>query len=165
MACSSRLGRGGAPQVRERADGVVEEHHAEARDDHVEALVVERMGLRVGAEELRRRALELGALFRECDHRLRDVDADGGGALRSEPPRDGERRAARAAADVEHALRLVLGDGVDEQVFEWLEQPVERLLRFDPAASGAAVPKGDLFCIGLLSGVHGGSPLVAGSNP
>ena len=38
----------GAPQVRERAHRVVEEHHAEARDDHVEARGLERMRLRVG---------------------------------------------------------------------------------------------------------------------
>ena len=67
------------------------------------------------------------------------------GAVRAEQPRDGERRAARAAADVEHALRPSRDDGLDEQVLERLEQPVEQLLRFDPGASGAAVPKGDLL--------------------
>ena len=64
--------------------------------------------------------------------------------VRAEPPRDGERRAARAAADVEHALRAVARDRIDQQVLERLEQPVEHLLRVDPGVSGAAVPKGDL---------------------
>ena len=54
-----------------------------------------------------------GAGLRERDHRLRKIDADGG-AVRAEPPRYGQRRAARAAPDVEHALRPSRGDGLDE---------------------------------------------------
>jgi len=50
---------------------------------------------------------------------------------------DGERRRARAAADVEHVCRGSRANGVDEQILERFEQPIEQLLRFDPAKAGA----------------------------
>jgi hypothetical protein len=53
------------------------------------------------AHEARRRAFRLGAGSGGGDHRLRNVDADAV-AVGAEPPRNGERRAARTAADVEH---------------------------------------------------------------
>ena len=52
---------GGASQVREGHDRVLEEHDAEARDDRVEVRRREGVGLRVGAHEACRRAFRLGA--------------------------------------------------------------------------------------------------------
>jgi hypothetical protein len=151
------FGRCGASQVRKRADGVVEEHHSEARDDHVEARGLERVRLRVGANEARRRAFAFGALLRERDHRLRDVEADGG-ALGPELSCDGERRAARAATDVEHAPRFALADGLDEQVLERLEHAVERFLQLDPRSSGGVVPQRDLLFVRAVCRVYDYSP-------
>ena len=50
----------GAPQVRECLDRILEEHHAESRHDQVEAFRLERVGLRVGADEGRRHAFAVG---------------------------------------------------------------------------------------------------------
>ena len=90
----------GAPQIREGPDEVVEEHDAEARDDHVEAARLESVDLRVGTDEACRRAFQFGAGPGGGDHRIRNVDADAA-ARRAEQPRDGERCAARAVADVD----------------------------------------------------------------
>ena len=43
------------------------------------------------------------------------------------------------------------GNRFDEQVFERLEHLVEQLLRFDPGASGGAVPKRRLLVVGLCA--------------
>ena len=123
---NSASSRRGAPQVREGADRVVEEHHAEARDDHVEGRGLERVGLRVGADEAWPACSPVSARARASgEHRLRNVDADAA-ALGAEQPRDGERGAARAAADVEHPAAACGGNRCDEQVFERLEHPVEQ---------------------------------------
>ena len=90
----------GMTQVRKRADGVVEEHDAEAREDPVEACRLEGMGLRVAADEAYRRAFPFRPGASRGDHRIREVDADAA-ALRAQDPRNGERRAARAAANIE----------------------------------------------------------------
>ncbi len=81
--------------------------------------------------------------------------------LRAEPPRHGQRRAARATSDVEHPMPGSGANHVDEQVFKGLEHQVEQPLRRHPGVSGAAVPKRRLLVFGLVVDVHGHSPLLA----
>ena len=93
---------GGIAKIRESLDGVVEEHHAEARHDQVEARRSERVALRVGADERRGRALLFGATARSCDHRLRDVDSHAP-AVRAE-----QRALPRASCFRSHNRRRAL---------------------------------------------------------
>ena len=51
----------GTPKVRKGPHGVVEEHNAEARNDHVETLGLEGVVLRAGADEGCRQAFPFGA--------------------------------------------------------------------------------------------------------
>jgi len=111
------------PQVLKGTDGVVEKHYAEARNDGVEARRLERVELRVGADEGCGRAVPFDAGAGGGDHRLRNVDA-GAAARSSEPPGDGKGRAACAAADVEHPVSRSVADCFDEQVLEGLEHLV-----------------------------------------
>lgn len=64
------------------------------------------MILGVGPDEGRPRALLLGARPGGVEHRFGDVDADRA-ARRTEPPCDGKRDGAGAAADVEHMARVL----------------------------------------------------------
>jgi hypothetical protein len=136
--------RRGAPQVREGLDGVREEHHAEARGDPVEALRLERVHLCVGADEARGRQLACGPGPGGGDHRLGDVDADAGG-FRSQQAGERERRAAGAAADVQHSASRSGGSPFQQEVLERREHPVERFLRVDPGVPGRAVPQRGLW--------------------
>ena len=74
-------------QVRKRPDRIGEEHHAEARHDHVEARGLERVSLRIRADELRRHAFLFGQHASRIDHLLRDVDTDAS-AVCAEQPRN-----------------------------------------------------------------------------
>ena len=52
MNRSCAIARGGTPQVREGLNRIVEEHHAEARQDQVDTAGLERVHLCVGSDEL-----------------------------------------------------------------------------------------------------------------
>ena len=101
----------------------------------------------------RRRALPFGARPGGGDHRLRDVDADAA-ASRAEPPRDGERRAARAAADVEHRLADRGRNLRHEQVLERLEasgraSPAPRPRRVRRGRSKVAACSSSVCCVAV----------------
>ena len=142
----------GTPQIGKGTDGVVKEHHTEARDDRIEASRLERVDLRVAADETHRRAFLFGARLSSGDHQTRDVDADRAGPG-SEPPGDGECRAAGATADVQNVVRVErlaveLGTyGVGEQFFKRLEQPIERFLCVDPCTSRRTIPSSVLVVV------------------
>src|SRR6186997_3446908 len=76
-------------------------------------------------------------------------------AFGTEHARKRERRAAGAAADVEHTAGRSGGDGCDEKVFERLEHPIEDRLRLDPALSARAFPELRLLVV-LVRDSHGG---------
>ena len=67
-----------------------------------------------GVTEIEKRAVEEAGYSIGAKHRLRYVDADDV-AAGPEPPGNGQRRRARAAADVEHATGGVRRDRVDQQ--------------------------------------------------
>ena len=130
-------GRG--PEVGEGLDRVIEEHHSEARDDPIEACRLERTDPGVGADEAGRRSLALGpgpGLGRG-NHRRRNVDASGS-AARTKAPRNGDRGAARAVADIESPSRdgASRGEALGEEVLERLQHLIQHVLRIDPGASG-----------------------------
>jgi DNA-binding transcriptional MerR regulator len=126
---------GGAAEVLEGADGVVEEHDAEAGDDGVEARGLEGVALGVGEEKGRGRAFADGAGAGCIDKGLGDVDAGTGTA---EAALQGEGDGARSTADIEDGAG---GDGVYEEVLERLEHLVERFLGVYPGVAGGAVPE------------------------
>jgi hypothetical protein len=72
----------------------------------------------------------------------------------TEHTRKRERRAARAAADVEHPAARSGGHGLDEKVFERLEHPIEDRLRLDPALSANAFPELRLLVVRLVCHTH-----------
>src|SRR4051812_30974150 len=88
-------------QVRERAHRVVEEHHTKARDEQVEARGLERVCLRIGADEGCGHAFALGTLACGGEHGFGDVDAHAA-TCGTEMACHGECRRPRAASDVEH---------------------------------------------------------------
>ena len=92
LADASQLGRG--------AVLVGREHHAEGRDDDVEAAVGKRQRLRVGLAELDVEPLGLGALAGALEQRGHVV----GGDHVAPAPRGGEGGVAVAGGDVEHLL-------------------------------------------------------------
>ena len=59
----------------------------------------------------------------------------------TETARDGHRRLAASATDVEHTTGARRGDGVDEHFAHRLEHPIHHVLRLDPRVSAAAVPQ------------------------
>src|SRR3546814_3262075 len=59
----------------------------------------------------------------------------------AKPPRNGERHAARAAADVEHMISAAGEDRVREQRLNRPEQAVDQPLRLHPGVPALAVPK------------------------
>ncbi len=117
-----------AAQVREGLDGDVEEHHAEAGNEEIEARTVEGMGLSVCANIGDGDVLEARALSCSGDHRLRDVHA-GTRAAPSEAVRQCDRGAARPAADIQHVVGLQLIRSVGRHGLRRLFDPsvLERL--------------------------------------
>ncbi len=154
MKCNSCVVVCRALQVREGADRVVEEHDAEAGDDHVEGLGGEGVGLRVCEDEASGGACLLGALsgggdagaarYRcRCWCRLRRVSRATASVVLPD-----------AAADVEDMVRAPVGNSLDEQILEGLKHLVEKRLGVDPGASGGAVPQRCLVAACLTWRTH-----------
>ncbi len=76
------------------------EHHAEGRDDDVEARIRERQLLRIGLAEIDDEPLGIGALAGALEQRRHVVGRD----HLAPAPRRGERHVAVAGRDVEHRL-------------------------------------------------------------
>ncbi|MNT65312.1 hypothetical protein D3C72_2032840 [compost metagenome] len=114
------------------------------------------MRLGIGEDELRRHLLRCGARLRGGEHGGGDVDA----RRMAGRPGHGHGGAAGAASHVKHGVRLKLGGGLGQQVFERLEQLVEDRLGIDPGIAGRAVPQRGLGVIGRAGGIHAG--LLAG---
>ena len=141
------------PQIGEGLDGVVEEHDAESRHDHVEACRLEAVPLRVGPNEACLDALPLGAAPGGRDQRFRDVDP-GAVTCCAEASGNGQRGAAGAAADVENPSPRASADRLDEHVLQRLQDPVHDVLHLGPAAPAGPVPHGRLPAIPLVRRFH-----------
>jgi hypothetical protein len=61
-------------------------------------------------------------------------------------------------------VRASGGNGIDEQILEWLQRAIEQRLRFDPRAAGAAVPELRLLVTSTLYCLHDSSPVACLSN-
>lgn len=139
----------GTPQVREGLHGVIEKHDTETRHDPVETIRRKSVALRVGTDEIYRRAASRGTVPRRRDHRLREVDPDTTSRF-ADRPRDGERRAAGTTANVEHAKRRLGAERFEKQVLERLEHQVDHRLRFDPGMPLDPIPEPPLLVVSPL---------------
>src|SRR5207237_6326129 len=117
----------------------------EARIGDIEIRGCEIVRLRIGVQELdigdpRLPHAALGVL----QHGGRDVDAEDPSS-RSDTAREVDRRAAAAAADVEHLLAGANVGPVHRALAERAQLLVELALVADPFRRGALVPEGDLL--------------------
>ena len=108
-------------------------------DDRVDAGRLEGVALRVRADEGGVGPRARGALARQRQHRLGDVDA-GAVAAGAQRARHGKRGAAGTAAHVEHGARGIGGNAGEQQILERLQHLIERGLRLHPRLPGRAVP-------------------------
>src|SRR5262245_50023178 len=123
------------------------------------------MNLGVCADEFGCHAFAFGARPGGADHRLRNVDADAT-RLRSQPSCRGDRRAARAAPDVQYPASRHGSNLFDEEVFERLEDAVEEILRVDPGSTRDAVPPRRLLVVTRARDIHDCHRLLMmGSDP
>ncbi len=123
----------------ERLHRVIEEHHAEARHDPVQATGRERVLLRVGDDEIHRQSGSLRALARQGDHRGGDVDP-GDVCIRTQAPGHAQRHRAGAAAHIQHAQFVARRDRVQQVGGQRREHLVEKALRVHPGLTGRAIP-------------------------
>ena len=107
---------------------------------------MEGIGLCVGTNEARGWGFAFGTLAGGLQHGRRDVDTEAA-AVGTKLARNGERRAAGAAADIEHVLRPLGAHRFNKPVFKRLEHLVERRLAGNPSVSGVAVPEGGLVAV------------------
>ena len=122
--------------------GIVEEHHAEAREDEI-VRRMEQMHGSVGLAEVD----AASPRPRNGEHRLGDVHARDASL---EPDSLGQRiaRRARAAADVEHALpRPRIGE-FHQRSGDLRQARVDCVLQLGPALADRSVPVFDLLGIG-----------------
>ena len=138
-----------AADVRERGDGIVEEHGPEAAHRNVECLGFEREDLGVAADE--RHVVEAfvgAALAGQLEHPGREVDpcdlAVGGDAG------DVARRSAGAAAHVQHAIARPTSSRVDEALPDPTTRPVVAVRLLGPHVALVSVPRGGLLDVDHL---------------
>ena len=131
QAKARRRGRSAPARLPKRADGIVEEHHAEARDDEIMAAALEPVGLGVAANQpdVGVTALQAApACQRAAAPRCRSRAPSRGRRPRRRAPRGG----AAAAADVDHALAGADARARHQQLGQRREPLVERRLTVDP---------------------------------
>ena len=147
QAKTARPPRLSAPaQIGEGADGIGEEHHAEARDERVERRRRKDMGRGVGKDEFDRQSVRR-ATARSFQHRLRDVEADRAPGW-ADAAGDIDRRAAAAATDVEDTLARGELGAFEQRLGDRREDDVLLGVEVEPASRGDAVPVGDLLGVG-----------------
>ena len=142
------------PQVRKGLNRIGEEHHAEARHDHVEAAGLEHVN------PARRRRMN-SAGVRSCSARARASAIIGSemSMPRQRPVASSARATASVVLPVPQPTSSTkrgrrCGHGIDEQILEWGEESIEHLLRIHPGASCRAVPQRCLLARGVVCGVH-----------
>jgi hypothetical protein len=130
---------GGVTQVGEGLCRVVEEHHAEARDDAVDTRRGKPMPLRVADDERRRQRGRGGARGGAGDRRRGDVHP-AAVAAGAEPCGDGQGHRAGATTHIQHLCRRARRDRVGKALAERGEHAVQQGVGLHPGEAGGAVP-------------------------
>ena len=145
------------PDVAEGRDRIGEEHDAEAREDEIVGLGLERM--RGGIAHHERGVLQ-SVRTRRLDQSLGNVDTQ---HMSGDADRMGERGRcpAGAAADVDDVLAMLRRGGRQADVANVGERALDALVGGEPAVAAGAVPVGRLLGGELVFGLHASAAALA----